>query len=89
LAIIAILPAMSERKQLDPARTVIAKLGGAETVARITGKHVSRVYRWMKPKKIGGTGGTIPQADAVKLLHYAKAENIDLRAEHFFGEVAA
>lgn len=47
-------------EHLEPARTVIAKIG-VDKVAEITGKHVSRVYRWMYPKSRGGTGGLIPQ----------------------------
>lgn len=68
---------------LDPARSVIAKLS-IEKVAGITGKHVSRVYRWMYPKSRGGTGGLIPQADAAALLAYAQANGIDLSPADFF-----
>lgn len=72
-------------KHLEPARTVIAKAGGVEAVARITGKHVSRIYRWMHPREKGGTGGVVPHADATKLLKEAQSdEKIDLRPEDFF-----
>ena len=80
---------MSE-KHLEPAKSIIAKIG-IDKVSEITGKHVSRVYRWMYPKDRGGTGGFIPQADVPTLLSYAKANNIDLSADEFFAvpEVAA
>jgi hypothetical protein len=73
---------MSE-KHLDPAKSIIAKIG-IDKVSEITGKHVSRVYRWMYPKDRGGTGGVIPQGDAPALLAYAKANQIKLDAEEFF-----
>lgn len=73
---------MSE-KHLDPAKSIIAKIG-IDKVSEITGKHVSRVYRWMYPKERGGTGGVIPQGDAPVLLAYAKANQIELNAAEFF-----
>ncbi|NSZ57809.1 hypothetical protein FY145_07165 [Agrobacterium tumefaciens] len=73
---------MSE-KHLDPAKSIIAKIG-IDKVSEITGKHVSRVYRWMYPKDRGGTGGVIPQGDAPALLAYAKANKIELDAAEFF-----
>jgi len=71
---------------LEPARTVIAKIG-THRVAAITGKHVSRVYRWMYPKSRGGTGGLIPQADMPALLAYAIENQIDLSPAEFFPAV--
>lgn len=73
---------MSE-KHLDPAKSIIAKIG-IDKVSEITGKHVSRVYRWMYPKDRGGTGGVIPQSDAPALLAYAKENQIALEAAEFF-----
>ncbi|UXS00813.1 hypothetical protein [Agrobacterium tumefaciens] len=73
---------MSEN-HLEPAKSVIAKIG-IERVSVVTGKHISRVYRWMYPKDRGGTGGIIPQADAFLLLDHAKSEGIQLSAEDFF-----
>ncbi|RVH27864.1 hypothetical protein CN211_26405 [Sinorhizobium meliloti] len=73
---------MSE-KHLEPAKSIISKIG-IEKVAEVTGKHVSRVYRWMYPKEKGGIGGLIPQTDAPALLAYAKSKRIPLKAEEFF-----
>lgn len=78
---------MSEQ-YLEPAKTVIAKCGGVDAAAIITGKHVSRVYRWMYPKERGGTGGVIPIPQARKLMEYAASHKIDLPAELFFREPA-
>jgi hypothetical protein len=73
---------------LDPARSVISALGGVEKVAEITGKHVSRVYRWMYPKANGGTDGFVPQPDAEKLLQYARDNDKPLTADSFFRRAA-
>lgn len=78
--------AMSEA-HLEPAKSVIAKIG-IEKVAEITGKHVSRVYRWMYPKEKGGTGGFIPQTDAQAILGYARLNGIALSASEFLEPAA-
>jgi hypothetical protein len=82
------------KHRLEPARSVIAKLGGIDVVSEATGRHVSRIYRWMYPKVQGGTGGLIPQSEAAKLLAFAHANQIPLSAADFFAadtgsEVAA
>ncbi|UXT47821.1 hypothetical protein FY136_00655 [Agrobacterium tumefaciens] len=73
---------MSEN-HLEPAKSVIAKIG-IEKVSAVTGKHISRVYRWMYPKNRGGTGGIIPQGDAFALLAHARSEGIELSPDDFF-----
>lgn len=69
---------------LEPARSVILKFGGAEAGAEVTGKHLSRVYRWMYPRDRGGTGGLIPLQDAQKLLAVAATRGVALRPDDFF-----
>jgi hypothetical protein len=69
---------------LEPAKSIIGKLGGPEKVAEITGRHISRVYRWMYSAARGGTGGVIPHGEARKLLDYADANGIDLQPADFF-----
>jgi len=71
-------------KQLEPARTVLEKIGGVDVAAKVTGKHVSRIYRWTYSREKGGTGGVVPHEDATKLLEHARANQIDLKAEDFF-----
>ncbi|TPN69768.1 hypothetical protein [Mesorhizobium sp. B1-1-5] len=73
---------MSET-HLEPAKSIIAKVG-IENIAKITGKHVSRVYRWMYSKERGGTGGLIPQGEQPVILEYAEANGIDLTHRDFF-----
>lgn len=53
-------------------------------MSAITGKHVSRVYRWMYPKEKGGTGGYVPQEDAAKLLKAAPVRGVPLKPADFF-----
>lgn len=70
---------------LEPAKTVIDKLGGYERVATIVGRHPTRVYRWMRPISAGGTGGLIPAKFQGMLLDHARANGITLRERDFFG----
>lgn len=83
---------MSE-KHLEPAKTIIGRFGdgkaGVDKVSDITGKHVSRVYRWMYPKDRGGTGGLIPQGDCALLLAHAQQNGISLTPADFFPSVEA
>ena len=67
---------------MEPAKSIL-DLIGVEIAAKVTGKHISRVYRWTYPTKRGGTGGIIPHADALKLLKYARANRIALNETHF------
>jgi hypothetical protein len=69
---------------LEPARTVIEKLGGYERVAAIVGRHPTRVYRWMRPVSAGGTGGLVPAKYQVVLMDYARDHGICLKATDFF-----
>lgn len=71
-------------EQLDPARTVIAKAGGVEAVVAVTGKHISRVYRWMRSKEKGGTGGIIPPGSANAILQHAQKTGLPISASDFF-----
>lgn len=73
---------------LDPAKTILGKIG-IPKAAEITGRHVSRIYRWMYSAERGGTGGLIPQQHHRALLDYAKRQNIPLSADEFVGERAA
>ena len=62
---------------LEPAKSVVEKVGGPREAAKITGRDVSRVYRWMYR-------GEIPSREARKLLDYARENNLALKAEDFF-----
>jgi hypothetical protein len=68
---------------MDPATTIIRKLGGEAKVAAIVGMALSAPYRWQHEKSRGGTGGLIPQAHHRRLLDYAHTHGIVLTAEEF------
>jgi hypothetical protein len=71
---------------MNPAKAVIDRLGGIEVVSGITGRHASRIYRWMYPKEHGGTGGSIPQREAGKILAHARAHNLSITADELLAE---
>jgi len=68
---------------MNPAATIIRRLGGEAKVAGITGKALTAPYRWQREKSSGGTGGLIPQAHHRTLLDYAHDHGIALSAEEF------
>jgi hypothetical protein len=74
---------------LDPAKTVIERLGGVDKVSEITGKHRTRVFRWMYPQTRGGTGGLIPQRQIPLLLDFANKNKICLAPSDFITTRAA
>jgi hypothetical protein len=69
---------------MEPANTIISKLGGVEVVKSITGVHRTRVSNWKRPKESGGTGGTIPAKHIPKLLNAARERGIELDLADFF-----
>ena len=79
---------MQTNEYADPARTIIDKCGGVHAVAAITGRDVTRVYRWMYPRDKGGSDGEIPHSAVRKLLDHAARNGIDLRPDDFFPAAA-
>lgn len=68
---------------MEPARTIIDRLGGATKVASIAGVHRTRVSNWARKKEDGGTGGVIPFKHVPALLEAAKKEGIKLSTDDF------
>lgn len=68
---------------MEPASTIIKRLGGEAKVSEITGMAFTAPYRWQHEKAKGGTGGLIPQSHHRALLDYAEQNNIRLSAEDF------
>jgi hypothetical protein len=68
---------------MEPAATIIARLGGEKIVSEIAGRAYTAPYRWQHPVEKGGTGGLIPQRLHTKLLDYARANDIPLSASDF------
>lgn len=69
---------------MEPASTIIEKCGGANAVAEMVGRDVSRIHRWTYPKEKGGTGGLIPSDAAQQLMRAARERGIQLQADDFF-----
>lgn len=72
---------------MEPAQTVIKKLGGPSAVAEIVGIHRTRVSSWQRSRETGGTGGRIPQNHIPTLLAHARNQGIDLSADEILGAV--
>jgi hypothetical protein len=68
---------------MEPASSIIKKLGGEAIVAAITETAYTAPYRWQAPRAKGGTGGTIPQRYHRVLLDYARSKDIPLTAADF------
>lgn len=68
---------------MDPAQTIIAKLGGPSVVAGVVGIHRTRVSNWQRPRAKGGTNGLIPQGYHLTLIDYAASKGVTLTAEDF------
>ncbi|RWX78296.1 hypothetical protein EPK99_06610 [Neorhizobium lilium] len=68
---------------MEPARSIIDRLGGPNKVAEIAGVHRTRVSNWARNKESGGTGGVIPFKHVPALLAAAKGIGIDLSADDF------
>lgn len=68
---------------MEPAKTIIRKLGGEAKVAEIAGVAFTAPYRWQHAKDKRGTGGIIPQRHHRALLDFAHRNDIPLVAEEF------
>lgn len=68
---------------MDPAKTIIERLGGEAVVSKITGTAYTAPYRWQHSREKGGTGGLIPQKHHRALLIYAREHDIALSSDDF------
>jgi hypothetical protein len=74
---------------MEPAQTIISKLGGDTVVAGIAGVHRTRVANWKRPKQSGGTGGVIPFKHVPALIAAAEEKGLKLDANDFLPERVA
>lgn len=72
---------------MEPADSIIERLGGVGVVAEITGTAYTAPYRWKAPRDKRGTGGVIPWQHVRPLLDYAKKNGIPLAADDFLPRV--
>jgi len=68
---------------MEPAQSIITKLGGPSVVAREVGVHRTRVSNWSRPREKGGTGGLVPQKHHRALLDLAQQQGVELSAADF------
>src|SRR3954468_20420619 len=68
---------------LDPASSIIERLGGFSAVAKLCNLHFTQVWRWTQPRQKKGTGGTIPQRHHLHLLEIARKARVPLAAADF------
>jgi len=68
---------------MEPAASIIDRLGGVTRVASIVGVHRTRVSNWKRPRQVGGTNGRVPQDYHVTLLDHARENGIPLSAADF------
>lgn len=74
---------------MEPALSIISKLGGVARVARLRGMHRTAVWKWTQPRGAGGTGGRIPLDHIRPLLIAAQVDGLGLTAEDFLPDDAA
>lgn len=68
---------------MEPAASIIDRLGGPTRVAEIVGVHRTRVSNWKRARAVGGTDGRIPQNYHRTLLSFAQQNQIPLQASDF------
>lgn len=68
---------------MEPAASIIKKLGGEARVAAITGTAYTAPYRWQYARAKGGTDGQIPQRYHRVLLDHAAATGVALEPGDF------
>jgi hypothetical protein len=71
------------KARLNPAYSIVKRLGGEAVVAKITHRAITAPYRWQKPVSEGGTGGLIPQRLHRPLLEYALEKGKELSPADF------
>jgi hypothetical protein len=66
---------------MNQAQAIIKKLGGPTVVAKVVGRHRTRVSGWQRSR--------IPQNHIPALLRLAKATGVELSADDFLSVEAA
>lgn len=69
---------------MSVASDIIAKFGGVQKVADLTGLSATQIHRWTYERERGGTGGLVPTKHQQPLLDAARERGIDLSEADFF-----
>jgi len=80
---------MRYNRAMEPAQTIIRKLGGPSVVARVVGVHRTRVSSWKRSRASGGTDGQVPQRHISKLFTFAREQDVELSVNDFIKESGA
>jgi hypothetical protein len=78
---------MSTVHVLEPAYTLIERLGGKAEVAYHLDLDKSTLSRWCQPKP-QGTGGAVPRKHWRGLMAMAAAKGVELKLEDLVGDLA-
>lgn len=70
----------------EPACSIVRKLGGVCTTAKILNISPPAVSRWAKPAIDGGLGGLIPQQRWAEILAFAHHHGIKITVEDLMGK---
>jgi len=73
---------------MEPARTIIEKLGGPTKISHKINVSRTHIYKWTYPRDKGGTGGTIPYWQIPKLLEMANSEGVTLSEYDFVKKIS-
>lgn len=76
-------------ERLEPAASIIDRLGGIQKVASAIGLSPTCVMRWRYPKAKGGSDGFVPSRRQQALLDAARIMGVDLTPSDFFVDRAA
>jgi DNA-binding transcriptional regulator YdaS (Cro superfamily) len=69
---------------MEPASTIIKRLGGDSAVASAIGIHRTRVSNWKRPREKGGSGGHIPAKHIPALIEIGRELGEALSHADFF-----
>lgn len=69
---------------MEPAKAIVALLGGPTKIATLLGLSVSAVTKWYLPMDKGGCGGLIPSRHIAALCKHARKIAVFLEPNNFF-----
>jgi hypothetical protein len=72
---------------MEPAASIINRLGGALNVAGVLGLSKSAPGKWLIDRRDGGSGGMIPQRHIEPLIRYARSQRIRLGPADFYPQL--
>lgn len=76
---------MKQTDDLEPAKSLIALLGGPKETAKITDNSENWVRRWPRRSDKGGNGGVVPGPALRKIVKHATEQRIEIPLELLVG----